>query len=266
MHRLYARPSQQNYSIKSDFLSGNPFLNCIVVAFLTMCALFRNKYHIGSIRYRGHDYSGPGRYSVTICTKNKNHYFGEIQNGKMFLSGNGKIVQQLLIELSTHFPFVELDEYIIMPDHVHVIIIINESQKNQNIIGQNDDVIVSSPIDNGYDMVEPLHATVPQQPSTNIIDGDKKPFTNNPPGDENPYTNSPGETKNMHMSSISPSTGSLATIIRSFKSAITKTMHKTNHDFEWQPRFYDHIIRTGIELSRIRNYIKSNPEKWNNQR
>jgi len=200
----------------------------------------------------------------------------------MILSEAGEIAQQMLTEIPVHFPFVMLDEFVIMPDHVHAIIIINELGKTQNIIGQNVNIVGISSFDNGSitgfveplhatapddDLIsgniEPLHATVLQQPSTNIIDGDKNPFTNNPPGDENPCTNFPGETKNIHMSSISPSSGSLATIIRSFKSAVTQTIHKTNHDFEWQSRFYDHIIRTGIELSRIRDYIKSNPEKWN---
>jgi len=172
----------------------------------------------------------------------------------MILSETGEITQQMLTEIPVHFPFVELDEYVIMPDHIHAIIIINEMGKTQNKIGQNENIIGISSFDNDSitGFVEPLHATALRQPTTNIIDGDK-----------NPYTNSSWEIKNMHMSSISPSTGSLATIIRSYKSAVTKTMHKTNHDFEWQPRFYDHIIRTGIELSKIRNYIRSNPEKWN---
>ena len=243
-----------------------------------MCGLFRNKYRTGSVRYCGYDYSLPGTYYVTICTKNKTHYFGEVENGKIKFSEIGLIARQMLTEIPVHFPFARLDEFVVMPNHIHAIIVINELQKNQNIFGQNGDSIESSSCDNSSltGIVEPLHATALRQPSRNIIDMDENPFiniidvgknpsTNNLSGDNEPCTNSPGKTKNIHMSSISPSSGSLATIVRSFKSAVTKTIHITNLDFEWQKSFYDHIIRTGIELSRIRNYIKSNPEKWNSK-
>lgn len=189
----------------------------------------------------------------------------------MILSEAGEIAQQMLTMIPVHFPFAGLDEFIVMPDHVHAIIFINELQNNQNTIGRNDDAIVSSHINNGSltGNVEPLHATVPDD---DLISGNIEPLhaTVLPPTsiniideDKTPYTNSPGETKNIHMSSISPSTGSLATIIRSYKSAVTKSIHEIDPDFQWQQSFYDHIIRTGMELARIRDYIKSNPKKWN---
>jgi len=92
-----------------------------------MCALFKNKYVIGSKRYRGFDYSSPGKYFITICTKNKIPYFGKIENGKMVLSEMGQITDKYWREIPMHFPFIELDEFIIMPDHVHGIIIIRQS-------------------------------------------------------------------------------------------------------------------------------------------
>lgn len=206
-----------------------------------MGKLFRNKYHIGSFRYKGYDYSSPGRYFVTICTKNRQHFFGEIENREMILSETGKIAQQILIAIPAHFPYAGLDEFVIMPDHIHAIIIINDLGKEPDTIPKNGD------------SVDPLHATGPQQASAITIDCDKKPLA----------SNMAGKPKNMHMSSISPSSGSLATIIRSFKSAVTKEVHETNPDFGWLSKYHDHIIRTDIELARIRNYIKLNPEKWN---
>ena len=96
------------------------------VALYYMCALFRNKYRIGSIRYRGFDYSSPGKYFITICTKNKLPYFGKIENGIMILSDPGLIANKCWQEIPNHFPFIELDEFFIMPDHLHGIIIIIE--------------------------------------------------------------------------------------------------------------------------------------------
>ena len=149
-----------------------------------------------------------------------------------------------------HFPFAGLDEYIIMPDHIHVIIIINETQKNQKSIYRNDDAVTSSFNDNDSltGMVDPLYTTDLQQPSTNIGNRDINP-------------NNTGGTKNMHFSSLSPSSGSLATIIRSYKSAVTIRARCIEPCFAWQSKFYDHILRTNAALYRIRTYIKNNPSK-----
>ena len=230
-----------------------------------MGKLFRDKYLAESARYKDYDYSLAGKYYVTICTKDKTHFFGEIENGEMILSEVGKITQQMLKMITMHFPFVGLDEFVIMPDHIHIIIVINETQKNQKSIDLNYNSVKSSSHDNVplTGIVEPLHATALRPPSKNIIDCDKNASTNILNGDKNTCTNNHGETKNMYMSSISPKSGSLATIIRSFKSAVTIRARGINPSFTWQPRFYDHIIRTGIELSKIRSYIKSNPAKWN---
>jgi len=62
---------------------------------------------------------------------------------------------------------------------------------------------------------------------------------------------------------ISPKSGSLPAIIRSFKSAVTKQARKTNPEFAWQSRYHDRIIRDKNEYYRIRDYITSNPLKWN---
>jgi len=170
-----------------------------------------------SLRYPGRDYTRPGKYFVTICTENKTEWFGTITNSEMQLSEIGSIAKKLWYEIPKHFPYVSLDEFIIMPNHLHGIIIINKSVKNS--------------------MVGSLHAT------------------NLPSFDDNPQ-------KNETMSSISPQSGSLSAIIRSFKSAVTKNAHLVNNDFSWQSRFYDSIICTTGQLSRIRKYIKNNPGNW----
>lgn len=64
------------------------------------------------------------------------------------------------------------------------------------------------------------------------------------------------------MAKISPKTGSLSSVIRSFKSAVTKYANKNDIPFKWQSRFYDRVIRDENELNNIRDYIISNPEQW----
>jgi len=179
---------------------------------------FKQKYRIKSMRLPSWDYRSNGYYFVTICTKNKLEWFGNVVNTEespcLALSFIGKTAQNCWEDTSMHFPFVKLDAFVVMPNHVHWIVIIAKTDFVQN---------------NGA-FVETLHAT------------------------------SLHNTKQM--SSISPKSGSLSTIIRSYKSSVTKIARKIQPDFSWQPRFYEHIIRNEQSLNYIRNYILFNPEKW----
>jgi putative transposase len=93
--------------------------------------LYKNKYRIESARLKNWDYSTEGCYFVTICTQGRNHYFGGIDNGAMMLSEIGKITEQFWREIPNHFPFVHLDEWVIMPNHVHGIIGIDKTMTTQ---------------------------------------------------------------------------------------------------------------------------------------
>jgi len=72
-----------------------------------------------------YDYSRPGYYFVTICTKNRKYYFGNIDNGKITLSAMGRVTKQCWQEIPKHFNNVKLGKYIIMPNHLHGIIILS---------------------------------------------------------------------------------------------------------------------------------------------
>src|SRR5664280_2767843 len=168
-----------------------------------MFSLFRNKFRNESFRLNSHDYSSGGTYFITICTHMGLSYFGNIPNGKMILSESGQIANKLWYELPDHFSFVSLDKFVVMPNHVHGIVIIQPP----NAVGT-------------------LHAT--------------------------------SVHRNELMSIISPKPGSLATVVRSYKSAVSKNVHLTDPGFSWHPRYYDHLIRSDRELDRIRNYIINN--------
>lgn len=87
---------------------------------------FKNKYKISSIRLKNYDYSQNGFYYITICTKNKVFYFGKIINNKMVLNKYGQIVKKCWLEIPNHFPFIKLDQFIIMSNHLHGILIIKK--------------------------------------------------------------------------------------------------------------------------------------------
>ena len=81
-------------------------------------------HHRRSIRLKGYDYSQAGIYYVTICTKDRECLFGNIINFNMELSTLGKIVEQEWHEILKRFPDVELDAFVVMPNHIHGIIIV----------------------------------------------------------------------------------------------------------------------------------------------
>ncbi|MDO8609869.1 MAG: transposase [bacterium] len=91
---------------------------------------FRNIYRIPSTRLPRWDYSDNGYYFITICTKERKNYFGEIKFNKMKLSMIGKIIEKFWFEIPGHFSFIELDEFVVMPNHIHGILIINNGFPN----------------------------------------------------------------------------------------------------------------------------------------
>jgi len=87
---------------------------------------FKNKYRIESARLKNWDYGSNGAYFITICTANRAHYFGDVQNEIMCLNEIGILAENYWAEIPKHFPFVELGNFVIMPNHVHGILIINK--------------------------------------------------------------------------------------------------------------------------------------------
>jgi putative transposase len=81
------------------------------------------------IRLKEYDYSLPGGYFVTVCTKERRHLFGEIIEGEMHCNICGVIAKQCWNELSLHFSNIELSAFVVMPNHVHGIIIITDDHR-----------------------------------------------------------------------------------------------------------------------------------------
>lgn len=94
---------------------------------------YKNKFRINTTRLASWDYGSNAPYFVTICTKHKINFFGKIKENIIEFSPLGKIAHQYWLDIPKHFPFVELDEYIIMPNHIHGIIVINKNVESQNL-------------------------------------------------------------------------------------------------------------------------------------
>ena len=79
-------------------------------------------HHRRSIRLKGYDYTRPGAYFITIVTHDRSHWFGQVVDGKMRLNDFGHAAEQCWRAIPEHFPHVRLDEFVIMPNHVHGIL------------------------------------------------------------------------------------------------------------------------------------------------
>lgn len=93
--------------------------------------LFKNKYRVESLRLKNWDYSSNGKYFITINTQNSKNYFGKIINKKVILNNIGKIAEKYWKEIPNKFQNAIIDEFIIMPNHIHGIIIINNKNNKK---------------------------------------------------------------------------------------------------------------------------------------
>lgn len=181
---------------------------------------YKNKYRVDSSRLPYWDYTNPGMYFITICTKNFQCWFGDVTDDRMVLNELGEIANACWEEIPNHYKNVELDEWTVMPNHIHGIIGITKNKANDK--------------DGGNINVKTRHAVSLQE-----------------------HANKFGPLKK----------GALSTIIGSYKSAVTKSIRKTqNANFGWHPRFYDHVIRNIDSIEKIQHYIKMNPSNWNKDR
>ena len=80
-----------------------------------------------SLRLRGYDYSQAGAYAVTICTHGGAFLFGHVSNGTMQVNAAGRVVEQVWEGLPEHYPHVELDVFVVMPDHVHGVMVLEDA-------------------------------------------------------------------------------------------------------------------------------------------
>ena len=190
--------------------------------------LFRNKYRVETTRLKHWDYAAPGFYFVTICTRGRELFLGNITKSKMMLSPIGGIARQCWDDIPTHFPNCRLDARVIMPNHIHGIIVLVETRHGASLPG-------ASPRGASPRGASPRGASPPGA---------------SPPGRFGPLQS-----------------GSLPAIINAYKGSVKRRCNQNGFgDFAWQPRFYDHVIRGESELHRIRQYIANNPAKWEQDR
>lgn len=207
---------------------------------MTTMEKFQNKYRIPSARAPFWDYRWSADYFVTICTYNHFSCFGEIKKGEMILSEIGKIVQSEWLKTFEMRPDMNLymGEFVIMPNHFHAIIGIGENQYNK---GQD--------LNDDREVVIERDAVIKRNV---VLERDAKHCVSTA---GTPPTN---YTKNR----FGPQSKNLSSIIRGFKTGVTKNARIIDKSFAWQTRFHDHIIRDDKSFKNILEYIIENPLNW----
>jgi len=165
--------------------------------------------HRCSIRLKGYDYSQAGAYLVTIVTRNRACLFGDVVHDEVRLSEMGKIVQWTWQDLPNHVRNVQLDAFVVMPNHIHGIIVIVAG----TVVGTGSVRAGSEPA--------PTTAGIRRQ--------------------------------------------GLPEIVRQLKTFSSRRINEHRYTPGvpvWQRNYYEHVIRNGDELNRVREYIVNNPLQW----
>jgi putative transposase len=195
-------------------------------------------HHRRSVRLKGYDYRQAGGYFVTMVTQGRDALFGEVVNGEMILNDAGEMIVRWWLELPNKFPNVNVDIFVVMPNHFHGIIFIADA----TVVG--DDLRVVPGLgdgDNGEYGGE--HVGLPQR-----TDSSRRP-------------DSPQQRPNAPLSQM----------IQWFKTMTTNEHIRGVKQLGWKPfngkvwqrDYYEHIIRNPSAADRIARYIESNPARWN---
>ena len=205
-----------------------------------------NIHHRRSIRLKGHDYSQPGLYFITICCHNRQCLFGEIVGAENFLpdiyfsdkihshqktilNDAGKIANEYWLEIPKHFHNAILHEHVVMPNHIQGII---QLSGVDNVVG-----------------VENFQPLQQNTPPPSVVAKNFQPLQ---------------KRKNEFQKMIPRSIGS---IVKGFKIGVTKWFRtNTNLETVWQRNYHEHIIRNEQSYQTISNYIFNNPANWKNDK
>ncbi len=191
-------------------------------------AKFRNRYRIEPNRLQYWDYSAPGQYFLTVCIENRECILGDVDNGKMILSSAGEIVKSEIEQIPAYHPRIILDEWIIMPNHIHLIVELAEYDIPGDDTYDNDGDGGDGGI--GGIVVEKIHEFSLQQ------------------------------YRIYRRKMLIP------IIMGKFKMITSKQINILNDTpgkKNWQRDYYEHIIRDNKSYLHIKKYIRNNPKNWN---
>lgn len=217
---------------------------------------YQNKYRIDSNRLQFWDYSSPGKYFITICIAGRDEILGSIKHNEIELSDYGEIVKSEFLKIPDYHTRAFLDEWIIMPNHVHCIITLDDYKKqdyDDGVIGAGGVAVAVVAV---AVAVEKIHEFSLQSPPP--------PFQSSPQlSNHIPSESEIKQYRKQRRKMLIPK------ILGKFKMQTSKQINilrNTPGETNWQSNYHDHIIRNNDEYKRIKHYIINNPEEWHNDK
>ncbi len=176
-----------------------------------------------SIRLAGYDYGSAGVYFVTICTYQRDLLFEDVVLRR--------VAETMWQRIPRHFPNVQLDGWVVMPNHVHgIVVIVDDPGRGEasQVIGSRAEFVPSDAI----------------RFANETVSGDASPLRQRPTGAQ---------------------AGSLGAIVGNFKSVTARRINRLRRTPGvpvWQRNYYEHVVRDERALNAIRQYIADNPARW----
>ena len=211
-----------------------------------MTKYYSERHHRKSIRLQEYDYSQEGAYFVTICIHEMKCMFGRINNGSMTLNKHGVIAYEEWMRTKVIRPNVSLDAFVIMPNHIHGIIVIEcrgvLHTPSWTETSRFDGRMQYAPTSQLSSNVNGRMQYAPTSQLSSNVNG-RMQYA--------PTFRSPSQT--------------LGAIIRGFKSTTYRLINENKHICNiplWQRNYFEYIIRNEFDLLRIREYITNNPFEW----
>jgi REP element-mobilizing transposase RayT len=183
-----------------------------------------------SIRLAGYDYSRAGAYFVTICVQNQLHLLGAIENGSMICNDAGAMVHEVWQRIPLKFPTTALDEFVVMPNHIHLLLWLDAND-------------------------------VGAIPRGRPHDGDDLGATRRGRPQDGGQAQRPAPTAKPSLPDVMAWFKSLTTA--SYRHEVYDHNWTPYPGKLWQRSYFDHIVRTEEALAQIRLYIRENPARWN---
>ncbi|TAK32134.1 MAG: hypothetical protein EPO21_16035 [Chloroflexota bacterium] len=252
-------------------------------------------HHRRSIRLKGYDYAQAGAYFVTICALDRQCVFGEIADGEMRLNKVGEITRPELLKLPGRFSGIVLDQYVIMPNHLHVLILF--AGMHTSPAGASTSIMGADPSSVGAQFIAPSMRTIGRP--ADVVHSDAHAMDRFPrrdttlgdgPGTAAGAGNSPPAGRSAEGAmNCAPTVGreemvgqgaaegqggtlghgamnrapTLGEVVRAFKAATTRAIRVAGYaGFGWQRNYYEHVVRDEADLDRVREYIANNPARW----
>jgi putative transposase len=182
-------------------------------------------HHRRSIRLQGYDYSQPGAYFLTICTQDRECLFGEIVNGEMWLNNAGKMIQTVWDEIPAHYPGIDIDEFAMMPNHIHgIIVIVGAAPRGRPDSGQ--------------------------------------PGPTGPTGKTEPTGQPRGVAPTVELSLPDVAHRFKTMTTKRYADGVKQHGWRPFPGKLWQRNYWEHIVRNESELDSIRDYIRNNAKQW----